>query len=764
VVKVVWGRLALLCILFGCSEGGNSDIPAPKCARDTCGPSKCGDGVRQAGEECDDGNHIDGDGCESDCRRTCSTDVQCDDGEPCNGAETCSAQRCGAGAPLAEGAPCGDGKFCVRGVCLTASCGDGLKQAGEECDDGNVNPDDGCSNACRFTCASNDPSRNCSANECAGLSCIEATHTCGGTPLPDGASCRGGSGYCTSGVCQTPQCGNRRTEPGEQCDDGNSNDDDGCKRDCTFTCAVDGDCDDASTCTRDTCDKTHACSRSADPATAGQPCNVGSIVGRCEGGFCVPPGCGNAVLDAGEECDNGIQGNGPGSGCTAACRFECHADADCAGGNPCNGNATCVAVSGPSSGGKRCMSGAPLARGAVCESMPRRICDASKNCVLSLCGDGYVDAGAGETCEPPAVGACDASCHTPVCGNGVIEGSEQCDDGNATRLDGCDPDCRYESFFRLNEAQIMEGPAPSFCGRSTNRFGSALTPAAWALVNWEFQQGIDNGTTNILTQTLGLDDLTGVADPHFEFGLATGVPDPARGPWPAGTNPIDWWFLLDASSLDKSELPASRLQNVALSGREYQGGPSVLYMPFYLAGIHATVEILDAFFRGRFDAVPPPDVPSPPPRQLAPGLVVVQSTTLNLLNDGVCGNLTVRSFATIQVPTSAATGFTSCLECPGRSHKYTPCIGDQVTDDCNSTLDLLVGGCMSGVSCAVGVTIVSPTQPDVDNGGVANLRNEGPLNKIPRAQTDGNLNAYSAYFRYRLRRVHATNHYLGSHR
>jgi len=62
----------------------------------------CGDGVLQAGEECDDGNTADGDGCSA----TCTTEA-------------------------------------VAGV-----CGDGTLNTGEECDDGNTTDGDGCSATC----------------------------------------------------------------------------------------------------------------------------------------------------------------------------------------------------------------------------------------------------------------------------------------------------------------------------------------------------------------------------------------------------------------------------------------------------------------------------------------------------------------------------------------------------------------------------------------------------------------------------------------
>jgi cysteine-rich repeat protein len=73
------------------------------------GPPICGSGARGAGEECDDGNTADGDGCSSTC--------------------------------TLEG---------------PAPCGDGLIWLGEECDDGGALGGDGCSSTCEiepgYTC------------------------------------------------------------------------------------------------------------------------------------------------------------------------------------------------------------------------------------------------------------------------------------------------------------------------------------------------------------------------------------------------------------------------------------------------------------------------------------------------------------------------------------------------------------------------------------------------------------------------------------
>ena len=63
----------------------------------------------------------------------------------------------------------------------TVVCGNGIIENGEECDDGNILNNDGCTAACKV---------------------------------------------------ESPVCGNRKIELGEECDDGNVLDDDGCSSSC----------------------------------------------------------------------------------------------------------------------------------------------------------------------------------------------------------------------------------------------------------------------------------------------------------------------------------------------------------------------------------------------------------------------------------------------------------------------------------------------------------------------------------------------------
>ena len=78
-------------------DGGEMGV----CRGSDCVPEGCGDGnLDMATEECDDGNEIEGDGCDGDCTFSCTVAADCNDGNMCNGEETCSSNACVPGTAL----------------------------------------------------------------------------------------------------------------------------------------------------------------------------------------------------------------------------------------------------------------------------------------------------------------------------------------------------------------------------------------------------------------------------------------------------------------------------------------------------------------------------------------------------------------------------------------------------------------------------------------------------------------------------------------
>jgi cysteine-rich repeat protein len=73
-----------------------------------------------------------------------------------------------------------------------------------------------------------------------------------------------------------------------------------------------------------------------------------------------------------------------------------------------------------------------------------------RGCLVSrLCGNGVLDGD--EECDDGPDNsdvdpdACRSTCLDPFCGDSVIDGDEDCDDGNQREGDGCDPDCQGEA-------------------------------------------------------------------------------------------------------------------------------------------------------------------------------------------------------------------------------------------------------------------------------------------------------------------------------
>lgn len=229
-------------------------------------PSTCGNGHvdEDQREQCDDGNEDDTDGCTSLCEFTCTDDEGCDDLDSCNGKEICIDHKCQPGEDsLSDGEPCDDNASCYQGECLEHECGNSVKQADEECDDGNTDDADGCTKECLFTCYTGDRWSTV-VNDCnPSATCDEKSHTWkGGSPLEDGTVCARKEGYCSNGVCVLADCGDGNQEPNEECDLGEKNGlvDSGCTDSCRLAVCGNGKieanelCDDGNNDNLDGCD------------------------------------------------------------------------------------------------------------------------------------------------------------------------------------------------------------------------------------------------------------------------------------------------------------------------------------------------------------------------------------------------------------------------------------------------------------------------------------------------------------------------------
>lgn len=204
--------------------------------------------------------------------------------------------------PLSNGSACGEGGICIDAICTPSRCGDGVLDPllGEECEDANELSGDGCS-LCRFECKANTDCNDgvvCNGAE----TCDLINHTCVlGAPAMAGTACMidaTTAGVCHQATCVSPGCGNGAMDAGEECDDGNGVDTDGCTTSCKFTCSQDADCDNGNACDgAETCQvATHTCK-----AGTAVVCNANGCMGTCDPGtgMCAYP---DADKD-GSSCD-----------------------------------------------------------------------------------------------------------------------------------------------------------------------------------------------------------------------------------------------------------------------------------------------------------------------------------------------------------------------------------------------------------------------------------------------------------------------------
>ncbi len=319
VVSLLW---------WGCGGGSGPGVTPPNDLGPTQDSSDRGVAGDEGGEvpdlpvacssdaECDDGNPCTKDTCESDgCRHQGLVAGACDDGDPCTEGESCQNGVCGGGDFVCEcrndyDCPAASDDCHVKTCDFeTHTCVEGLRDDGTPCDDqdpcttGEACWEGVCKGGAHVCECEGDDDCPEPQDECSPLHCDLADHKCKATPKVDGTACDDGD-VCTLGdKCQAGAC---QSGTAKDCDDQDSCTKDSCDTasgECAHEfvpqfgcCESDADCDDRDPCTQEKCVK-HRCERQGEVAgVTGFGC---ASVNGCSVGFCseADGGCRSLSLD-----------------------------------------------------------------------------------------------------------------------------------------------------------------------------------------------------------------------------------------------------------------------------------------------------------------------------------------------------------------------------------------------------------------------------------------------------------------------------------
>lgn len=275
--------------------------------------------------------------------------------------------------------------------------------------------------------------------------------------------------------------------------------------------------------------------------------------GRDSGVDAYVAACGNAMIEAGEECDDGNLGDGDG------CDGSCEREAFCGDGT--------------------------LDPGEVCDDGNHRSGDGCRSDCLSdeRCGNGIVDLAAGEVCDGTD-GCSDTCAAIEGCPDGTVMAPEVCDDGNEDRWDACGVDCRETVTFALEDTTFAAagvGCDYSGDGMPDNRFSRAAG-SALNLLN----MFLGDGGPGILISMLGLDDPGAVNDPSLRTAWLTGEMGPDG-------------YTIAADALNPDGTPATSLES-RITARSLVGGPEDIDFP--IAFLPLTLR--DAYVLGTTSGTP----------------------------------------------------------------------------------------------------------------------------------------------------------------
>jgi cysteine-rich repeat protein len=323
-----------LCTLVLAACGDNIHLASDASVVPDGKAAVCGNYKVEPGEDCDDGDQITDAICDSNCHFTCGNGVldsavgetcdtaiasgdgacatSCDDGQACttdviSGSEcTTTCVHAAITGPADGDGCCPSGANANNDDDCTAMCGNGILEPGELCDTG-ITAGAG---ACPASC---DDGVACTTDTLMNPNSCQAT--CSHTPITQP---KNGDGCCPAGAttandndCQAG-CGNGVVDPGETCDTAIT----------TGAGKCPTSCNDGVACTTDVL---------INPGTCTVVCSYQPITNPINNDGCCPPNananndndctphCGNGVVEAGEQCDDGNTNNN--DGCTNSCRL-----------------------------------------------------------------------------------------------------------------------------------------------------------------------------------------------------------------------------------------------------------------------------------------------------------------------------------------------------------------------------------------------------------------------------------------------------------
>ena len=332
------------------------------------------------------------------------------------------------------------------------TCGNGIRESDEECDDGNQVDDDACSDLCVLARCGD--GRLNVARRPIRLDPARVTDPFGNTAFvcDDGAACPesscdvSGDGFASEhGICQAlgyERAG--RVVWGGGPGSGEANVVRTFHWDCAaYRCRAGSELNDLP------CAPWEMLASIECAGLQPEQCDDGranaAAPDACRPETCTLPVCGDGIVDSDEDCDDGNENDD--DGCTSECLLPQCGDGviqppeECDDGNRVNDDACrngCLAA--------ECGDGIVQAfRGEQCDlgrlnsDLPGGRC--RTDCSQARCGDGVRDPG--EACDPTAPGTVDCTddCRPTRCGDGLPGANEECDDGNLDDVDLCRNNC-----------------------------------------------------------------------------------------------------------------------------------------------------------------------------------------------------------------------------------------------------------------------------------------------------------------------------------